>query len=304
MRLGLEAAGWQILFANDHEPAKFQAYTANFNDAQNYQVEDIHKLQATSIPSATLATGSFPCIDLSLAGNMAGLEGKHSNAFWGLIRILKAQGKQRPPLILLENVPGWLTANKGQDFRLTIQAHNQLGYTCDVVALDALHFTPQSRLRIFVIGYQYGQKSQIPALLLQRPPSLASKRLKQAVLDNFDLDWGFVSLPSPPAKKTTGLTKIVEKLADEDDRWWPETDVEHHLQMMTPSHLERVKQLQHQPTDSYRTMYRRTRHGQQRAEVRRGGHGRLSAHRQRGQQPPNAHPLRPRHHQHAPHDPP
>src|SRR5690606_22456500 len=97
---------------------------------------------------------SFPCIDLSLAGSMQGLAGKHSSAFWGFIRLLRAKQEQRPPLVLIENVPGWLTSNQGRDFRTTIEALNELGYVCDVLSLDAIHFSPQSRLRIFVVGVQ------------------------------------------------------------------------------------------------------------------------------------------------------
>ena len=58
---------------------------------------------------------------------------------------------------MLENVLGWLTANKGQDFRESVEALNQLGYTMDVFVLNAHHFTPQSRPRMFLIGAQ-GQR--------------------------------------------------------------------------------------------------------------------------------------------------
>lgn len=51
---------------------------------------------------------------------------------------------------MLENVGGWLTSNQGKDFRLTVKALNQLGYACDVFTIDAAHFVPQSRLKVFV----------------------------------------------------------------------------------------------------------------------------------------------------------
>jgi len=128
-------------------------YQTFFPDDQNYIVDDVFKLNVSTIPFTTLATCSFPCIDLSLAGNMNGIiNGKHSSAFWGFIKILEAQGELSPPIIMVENVHGWLHSNKGDDFRKTVQALNKLGYACDVFTMDALRFTPQSRLRIFLLG--------------------------------------------------------------------------------------------------------------------------------------------------------
>jgi DNA (cytosine-5)-methyltransferase 1 len=199
---------------------------------------------------------------------MNGLDGTHSSAFWGFIKVLKAQGHKAPPLVLLENVPGWLYSNKGEDFRLTIQALNRLGYACDVFTLDALRFTPQSRLRVFVIG------SRLPLLqrghyeILQRPPSLLSSRLRQSLLTNIDLDWFSAPLPSPPPLRKDGLTELVETLPPTDSRWWPEDQVRRHLSMMEASHRERVERLAESPTLSYRTFFRRRRKGAQRAEVR------------------------------------
>jgi DNA (cytosine-5)-methyltransferase 1 len=107
MRLGLEARGWQLRFANDIDPEKCKMYRAHFPDADEHLVEgDIHKLDASSIPTVALATASFPCNDLSIAGEMKGLEGKQSSAFWGFVRLLQDMGDRRPPLILIENVVG------------------------------------------------------------------------------------------------------------------------------------------------------------------------------------------------------
>jgi DNA (cytosine-5)-methyltransferase 1 len=44
-------------------------------------------------------------------------------------KILHLQGSSAPPLVLIENVPGWLYSNDGQDFRITVQSLNKLGYS-------------------------------------------------------------------------------------------------------------------------------------------------------------------------------
>lgn len=69
MRMGLEADGWSVDFANDIAPDKHEMYSAHFRDAEDhFLLGDIHELEASQIPSISLATASFPCNDLSLAG--------------------------------------------------------------------------------------------------------------------------------------------------------------------------------------------------------------------------------------------
>ena len=156
VRMGLEQQGWRVIFANDSSLKKYEMYSGFFPDAAlHYAVDDIFNLDPASVPATLLATCSFPCVDLSLAGNMNGIGGKHSSVFWGFIQILQEQANSAPPLVLVENVHGWLHSNGGKDFRLTVKALNDLGYTCDVIALDSLRFTPQSRPRIFLIGAKF-----------------------------------------------------------------------------------------------------------------------------------------------------
>lgn len=270
VRLGLERAGWDIVFANDWAHTKFDMYAAYFPEAENhYALKSVFDLCPTKVPTSLLATASFPCIDLSLAGNLEGISGAHSGAFWGFIEVLKNQ-PVRPPLLMLENVGGWLTSNQGQDFRLTIQALNQLGYACDVFAIDAARFVPQSRLRVFVVGVQTAKPHDDILTLGKRSPSLMTKALRSAIASNNDLSWHFLDIPPLPEKPTLALESIIENLSETDERWWKASEVERHLQMMSAinlAHLDAVKQ--EKSEYAYRTLYRRIRAGQQRAELRK-----------------------------------
>lgn len=269
VRMGLENAGWHIRFANDFSEEKYEMYAAHFKDAkQHYHVKNIFDIQLNEVPNTMLATASFPCIDLSLAGKRNGLNGKHSSAFWGFINILEAQGENRPPIVLLENVTGWISSNEGKDFRLTIQSLNELGYACDVFTLDAIRFTPQSRPRVFIIGYRTAKPNKDVLSLLRRPDSLSNKALRRTIESNFDLNWHINPLPLPPEKSETNLSQIVELLPDEDSRWWSNDEVKRHLAMMSKTHREQIAQSVDQDFLSFKTMYRRVRKGQQRAEVR------------------------------------
>jgi len=269
VRMGLESSGWRVVFANDISPKKYAMYQDFFPEGKShYQIANIFDLQSDAIPSTLLATCSFPCVDLSLAGKMGGIHGTHSSAFWGFINILEAHGAAAPPIVLLENVTGWLYSNHGQDFRLTVEALNQLGYTCDVFTLDALHFTPQSRPRVFLIGTRNHDNDDALQHILMRPKALLSERLRQNLLVNDDLHWNYVALPHPPALVTSGLHLVIENLSTSDKRWWSTVEVERHLSMMTPLHRQRIELLATQQRLTYRTFYRRIRDGLQRAEVR------------------------------------
>lgn len=270
VRMGLEPHGWQVVFANDISRKKQEMYEVFYPDGEtHYLIGDIFNVDPRQIPDATLATCSFPCIDLSLAGNMTGIiDGGHSSAFWGFVKVLRSQGESAPPLVLVENVPGWLHSNKGLDFRITVEALNDLGYACDVFVLDALRFTPQSRLRVFLVGTRFVPRYTTVELILTRPKSLLSDQLRRSVIANKDLQWFFNDIPEPPPLKLTGLASIIEPMSDSDDRWWSDDEVVRHLAMMNDTHRERIDQLKHGEQLTYRTFYRRRRNGYQRAEVR------------------------------------
>ena len=54
--------------------------------------------------------------------------------------ILEKRDENAPPIVLMENVVGWLHSNGGADFRATAKSLNELGYACDAFMLNALSF--------------------------------------------------------------------------------------------------------------------------------------------------------------------
>jgi len=59
----------------------------------------------------------------------------------------------RPKYIVLENVPGLLTSNKGRDFGIVVGQMAQRGYGVSWRVLDASGFgVPQRRRRVFIVG--------------------------------------------------------------------------------------------------------------------------------------------------------
>src|SRR5437899_1357498 len=150
VRMALSNAKWDVVFANDIDPKKHEIYKANFGDDE-FDLNDIANVKASKLPPATLATASFPCIDLSLAGNRAGLNGQHSGVFWHFYRLLVQLRKRAPRFLLIENVTGLLTSHDGKDLKAILESLNDCRYSCDLLAVDAADFVPQSRPRLFIV---------------------------------------------------------------------------------------------------------------------------------------------------------
>ncbi len=192
MRMGLEVAGWSPAFSNDIDPQKEEMYRAHFKDADYaFSLLDVHHLSPDDVPDVTLATASFPCNDLSLAGPRTGLGGKQSSAYWGFLKILEGMRSRRPPIVLLENVAGFLTSHSGHDFTTALLALNRLGYTVDAIMIDAARFLPQSRVRLFVIGVLRDSRNEsiaggTPAFYESQ---LRPKALAQFILTHPEIDW-------------------------------------------------------------------------------------------------------------------
>ncbi len=93
-----------------------------------------------------IITGGFPCQDISVAGNGAGLEGERSGLFFEIVRLLK---ELEPSFVYLENVPAIRTRG-GQRVGQELAA---LGYDCRWGMLSAYDVgAPHLRERWFLLA--------------------------------------------------------------------------------------------------------------------------------------------------------
>ncbi len=272
-RAGL-GAQWDCLFANDLSEKKARAYTSNWG-GDHLVVGDIFDLSSADLPGeADLAWGSFPCQDLSLAGAGAGLDGKRSGAFWGyweLIRSLNREGR-KPRMVMLENVYGTLTSHDGKDFDAIAQALTEENYQFGAMVIDAVHFIPQSRPRLFILGIDASMRipdsvhswTATPAWhpgAVIRAHNRLSKR-QQAL-------WRWWTPPMPDVAPGT-----IENLLENEPAgvsWHTPEETTKLLASMSDVNRRKVMRAQADGNIKVGTVYRRTRDGIVRAEVRFDG---------------------------------
>lgn len=272
MRLGLEQAGWRTVWANDIEEDKMKMYRGHFTDDEtHFHLGDVHELDSKDIPSVALATASFPCNDLSLAGARRGLAGQHSGAFWGFVNAIKGMRNRRPPLVMLENVAGFLTSHDGNDFRDACLALNELGYAVDAFIIDASLFVPQSRQRLFLIGKRGKRKAD----RISETPSFYQSQLRPHALADFilwnpDIRWSLRSLP-PIMAANKALRDIVERLPANSDYWWNKQRAEYLLNQMSEKHRAIADKMIAGKELTCGTVFRRVRYGKSMAELRTDG---------------------------------
>lgn len=196
----LRRAGVRTIATVEIDPAAAGVATDRFPDAK--QLSDVTEvtpddlLAAGFVPGRGILTAGWPCQDLSLAGRRLGLGGARSGLFWEVVRL--AAGL-RPRWLLLENVPGLLSAvcscpglgvcgtgctgphpvrggacGPGRCMELhggamgaVLGTLGELGYGLAYRVLDARHFgVPQRRRRVVIVG-RLGDGAAPAAVLLE-----------------------------------------------------------------------------------------------------------------------------------------
>ena len=266
---------WTCLFANDIDERKGASYVTNWGN-EHLAVRDVAELTIANLPDrADLAWASFPCQDLSLAGNGAGLAGERSGTFWPFWRLIEslAAAGRAPALVVLENVCGALASHEGKDFASIGRALSG-AYRFGALVIDAVHFVPQSRPRLFIIAIR--KDLEIPSGLVQEaahgfwhPPHLVAAY--QRLSPDAKAVWIWWNLPMPPARQSV-FSDVIE---DEPQgvAWHSPTETRRLLSLMSSIHQRKVDQAKRAGGRRVGGIYKRTRRDEegnraQRAEVR------------------------------------
>ena len=112
---------------------------------------DAKEINPDDLPPFDLLCGGFPCQSWSAAGHRLGFADPRGALFFEIARLAEAR---KPAYLLLENVPRILLHDKGQAFATILSTLHELGYGLEWSVLNSAdHGTPQSRRRVYLVGY-------------------------------------------------------------------------------------------------------------------------------------------------------
>ena len=105
----------------------------------------------------------------------------------------------------------------------------------DAFIIDAAHFVPQSRQRLFVVG----QKIKVTILIRDSPKFFESDTRPAALADFIlwhpEINWRIRSLPPLPSSHQK-LDDILENLPPNSQMWWNQERCDYLLNQMSPKH--------------------------------------------------------------------
>jgi DNA (cytosine-5)-methyltransferase 1 len=186
--LGLEEAGFTLRFAADNMPAAFE--TARFNRPYlPFFNSDIRSLQGSNLlqlaglgpgEEVDLLAGGPPCQSFSTAGKRLGLDDEERGSL--VFEFARLITELQPRAFLMENVKGILSSSikwrklpynnngkiidhlHGSLFRELLVRLKGSGYSLDYRVINAADFgVPQTRVRVFLIGYRDGSTVTFPS---------------------------------------------------------------------------------------------------------------------------------------------
>ncbi len=112
---------------------------------------DATTIDPAGVPDIDLLCAGFPCQSFSIAGRRKGFDDTRGTMFFEIARIARYK---RPQYMLLENVPGLLSHNKGRTFAVILDTLCELGYRVEWAVLNSKDYgVPQSRRRVFIVCY-------------------------------------------------------------------------------------------------------------------------------------------------------
>ena len=148
-RAGFDAVGGTCVFTSEIDKHARLVYAENYGIEESEISGDITKIDAGDVPQHDLLIGGFPCQAFSRAGKELGFDDARGTLFFDICRILE---HHKTPMFVLENVIGLTSHNDGETYKTIVGLLRKLGYVLSVRIINAIHWLPQNRNRIFITG--------------------------------------------------------------------------------------------------------------------------------------------------------
>ncbi len=168
---GLSEAGFHCLFANEVMPTYAQTYMKNHigtkvltADIRTIDAKDVMRDLGLERGELDLIAGGPPCQGFSINAPVRSNEDSRNHLFKEYLRFVDTFA---PRAILIENVPGLVSFEKGATLHAIIEALASYGYGADVHILGAAYYgVPQMRWRTIIIGLR---GKEVPAEIFPAP---------------------------------------------------------------------------------------------------------------------------------------
>ncbi|MGX0001467.1 DNA (cytosine-5-)-methyltransferase [Staphylococcus cohnii] len=152
-RTGLERNGHNCIAFAEIDKHAIQSYKALYNTENEVELNDITTITDEQFRNfrgqCDIITGGFPCQTFSIAGKRSGFDDTRGTIFFHIARAIK---EIQPSYVLLENVKGLLSHDKGRTYGTIVQALDELGYIAEWGVFNSKYWgVPQNRERVYIL---------------------------------------------------------------------------------------------------------------------------------------------------------
>ena len=127
-RIAMQKLGGQCVFSSEWDVAAMETYFRNYGEVPFGDIT-MPENKALIPDSFDVLCAGFPCQPFSNAGLKKGIEDARGTLFYHIAEILR---DHQPKAVLLENVRGLISNDKGKTIQTVLRTITGMGYTCNV----------------------------------------------------------------------------------------------------------------------------------------------------------------------------
>ncbi|MDC3224392.1 DNA cytosine methyltransferase [Mariniblastus sp.] len=158
LAVGFHAAGFKCSFFNEIDKQAATTFAANNPSAtpfvcpiEELTAVEIKKSSGIGIKDLDVVVGGPPCQGFSINAPRRSADDERNHLFRHYVRLV-LEGI-RPKFVLMENVPGLVSLDKGETLNDVVAAFQEAGYRVVFKILNAAHYgVPEERWRLFILG--------------------------------------------------------------------------------------------------------------------------------------------------------
>jgi DNA (cytosine-5)-methyltransferase 1 len=177
--IGAIAAGANIVWANDMMKEACESYRQNIGshivqgDLNEY-LDDLKEFK-----DVDLVIGGPPCQGFSVAGKMDAYD-KRSQLIWSFADVVSIT---KPRAFVMENVKALGVIERWEAVRnALLRRFREIGYAVNYIVLNASDYNvPQSRERVFFIGFRMDEQVDFDLELMMQPYRCISQTVREAL---------------------------------------------------------------------------------------------------------------------------